>query len=412
MSKHTLLCAPRWTNIDSHRRVNPSGLCYLTYNKQQIRLSPFQNPNYQRENKKCYYSHAMSGFSTAIYRESVVAFGAPGFYNFRGAVVVYLNNDYENTLIFYAKKSEEDSYMGYSVGIGKFFSDKRIYIAAGAPRCQDTGCVGLKYLGLVLKLLHLTVHALRQPLMLNGEQFGEYYGASLVAIDINHDGYSDLIVGAPFYSPSMNEYGDCGRIFVYMSNGERLEHSQTISLLTNIGARFGSSITSVGDVNFDNFEDIAIGAPYEDGGQGAIYLYLGQPSGLSKHFVQKYLEDKVTPLEMSLSSNLSHLNKENEFCKHCAILLDQPSSSKQLDFLTGCGSDKLCVAHLEMNVTTDVSEVVEGLNKEIELSVLIKNEGENAYLTKLKIKVVPAINLVKLDVKCKSDHLNDDLEIN
>ena len=42
--------------------------------------------------------------------------------------------------------------------------------------------------------------------------------------------------------------------------------------------RFGFALTSLGDLNKDGFEDIAVGAPYEDG--GVVYVYLGSKNGL------------------------------------------------------------------------------------------------------------------------------------
>jgi len=54
---------------------------------------------------------------------------------------------------------------------------------------------------------------------IDGTQVGEYFGASLLAVDINNDSYTDLIVGAPFYSSLGRVPGDQGRVYVYISNG-------------------------------------------------------------------------------------------------------------------------------------------------------------------------------------------------
>lgn len=43
-------------------------------------------------------------------------------------------------------------------------------------------------------------------------------------------------------------------------------------------SRFGSSMTSLGDLNKDGYLDVAVGAPYE--GNGAIYIFLGSKDGL------------------------------------------------------------------------------------------------------------------------------------
>ncbi|XP_052259458.1 integrin alpha-V-like isoform X6 [Dreissena polymorpha] len=40
-------------------------------------------------------------------------------------------------------------------------------------------------------------------------------------------------------------------------------------------ARFGSAIASIGDIDRDNYTDFAVGAPYEEDGRGAVYIYMG-----------------------------------------------------------------------------------------------------------------------------------------
>lgn len=47
-------------------------------------------------------------------------------------------------------------------------------------------------------------------------QLGSYYGASVCAVDLNADGLSDLLVGAPMFSSVREE----GRVYVYINQGE------------------------------------------------------------------------------------------------------------------------------------------------------------------------------------------------
>ncbi len=44
---------------------------------------------------------------------------------------------------------------------------------------------------------------------------GSYFGSSLCAVDLNADGLSDLLVGAPMHS----EIRDEGQVSVYLSSG-------------------------------------------------------------------------------------------------------------------------------------------------------------------------------------------------
>lgn len=44
---------------------------------------------------------------------------------------------------------------------------------------------------------------------------GSYFGSSLCAVDLNADGLSDLLVGAPMFS----EVRDEGQVSVYISRG-------------------------------------------------------------------------------------------------------------------------------------------------------------------------------------------------
>lgn len=50
--------------------------------------------------------------------------------------------------------------------------------------------------------------------------------------------------------------------------------SELIVSVPSMG-RFGTSITSVADLNGDGLRDVAVGAPLEDDNRGAVYVYLG-----------------------------------------------------------------------------------------------------------------------------------------
>jgi hypothetical protein len=99
--------------------------------------------------------------------------------------------------------------------------------------------------------------------------------------DVNGDGYSDVIVGAPKYD---NGQTDEGAAFVFPGSAAGISLAAKVLQSNQVNAQMGTSVSSAGDVNKDGYSDILIGAPYHDGGQtdeGAVFVYLGSPAGIS-----------------------------------------------------------------------------------------------------------------------------------
>jgi hypothetical protein len=117
-----------------------------------------------------------------------------------------------------------------------------------------------------------------------GNQADAQFGQSVAcAGDVNGDGYSDVIVGAPMYD---NGQGDEGRVFVYAGQPVSPTVNPIWTAESNqAGAHFGFSVASAGDVNGDGYSDVTVGAPeYEsdagEAGEGAVFLWFGGESGL------------------------------------------------------------------------------------------------------------------------------------
>ncbi|WP_439585578.1 FG-GAP-like repeat-containing protein [Dyadobacter bucti] len=120
-------------------------------------------------------------------------------------------------------------------------------------------------------------------LILESNQPEAQFGTSVsTAGDVNKDGYSDIIAGAPMYDKGeANE----GAAFVYHGSAAGINANNPVILESNqADAKFGRAVDGVGDVNGDGYSDVAVGAPLYDKGQsneGAVFVYQGSALGIN-----------------------------------------------------------------------------------------------------------------------------------
>ena len=116
-------------------------------------------------------------------------------------------------------------------------------------------------------------------IILKGES-GTYFGTSTDFADINGDGFTDIITGAPSYSSSK------GRSYVIYGSAAPSSGAAFPGGADNYvtgsasNTAFGASI-GIGDTNGDLIQDLIIGAWKTNSSQGTAYLYNGSISGIT-----------------------------------------------------------------------------------------------------------------------------------
>jgi hypothetical protein len=115
-----------------------------------------------------------------------------------------------------------------------------------------------------------------------GNQGSAAFGRTLgTAGDVNGDGFSDVIIGAPFFDSGQN---DEGRVFIYHGSPTGIGVAPAWTIESNqANAQLGSAVASAGDVNGDGYSDVVVGAAEFTNGEtaeGRAFVYLGSPGGV------------------------------------------------------------------------------------------------------------------------------------
>jgi hypothetical protein len=172
-----------------------------------------------------------------------------------GALLVYL----ATAKGFYKKPSailRGDGNLGWSlVSLGDVNGDGREDFAAGAYSGNGeysslAGTVTIYYGG----------DKPQKAFVVEGEHAMDKFGFALAAGDLNDDGFTDLIVGAPLHSPSPSLYQQ-GAVYIYFGgSGPDYGPSYDVKIsASNVNRGIGFSL-AVGDISNDGVDDLLMGA--------------------------------------------------------------------------------------------------------------------------------------------------------
>lgn len=273
-----IIGAPNYTNGQSEE-----GAAFIFHGSA---TGPAATPNRILESNRAgiHFGTSVSGnakFNNDNYAD--IAVGAPHYsvtHSNQGAVFVYhgasggISTTIRNTLV----GAGATVHLGQTVKVlADINQDGYSELIASAPSDSN----GQTNEGRIF--LHLgTASGLSNTITWTGEGNSDsaYLGETITAADINHDGRTDLVVGAPRYTDTHNAQG---AVYVYYSNGVSFSSNPDIAFYgTSTWEYFGGGL-HCGDVNGDSFADIIIGSLYFSGSntdEGRVAIYYGTASGV------------------------------------------------------------------------------------------------------------------------------------
>uniref|UniRef100_A0A672N6S7 Uncharacterized protein n=1 Tax=Sinocyclocheilus grahami TaxID=75366 RepID=A0A672N6S7_SINGR len=243
---HILACAPlyQWSTYGFSER-EPVGTCFLKKGNDIVEYSPCRSSMY-------------------MITKNRVVIGGPGSFYWQGQLI---SDDITEVISRYNKE---------------FFTPYSNQLSTKSAGAQYDD----NYLGKPVCVFCFDVN------IFNGKNMESVYNFTgtqvsitkmftplIILLDI-----MDLLVGAPLFMDrgSDGKLREVGQVYVYLGKGG-FTFNNVIKLTgSEIYARYGSSVCSLGDLNMDGYNDVAIAAPY--GGQfhrGLVYIHNGRPTGLN-----------------------------------------------------------------------------------------------------------------------------------
>eukprot|EP00105_Crassostrea_gigas_P033434 XP_011456818.1 PREDICTED: integrin alpha-8 [Crassostrea gigas] len=299
------ICAPNWKNL---RFLSTSGYfqavgnCFHLNNRSDLNNAKVNAFRVKKDDLE-YYASPLIGFSIADSTVPVfdTFYGGPNIGKASTGGMISMNDGTlqgVEALPLVVEKSDaiKDTYLaasllGFSVATGKMSQPS--FFVLGAPGFSNKN-------GNIGAFSVFVFGALSQIKQIEGKQVGGGFGQTICLVDVNGDGIDEILVAAPnwFYDDiSRNQViHDVGKVYVYYGNIDSSkiidEPPQELKGSLVSFARFGTAIAGIGDINKDGFNDVAIGAPFENN-EGAVYIFNGKQTRMESMYSQKILGSQL-----------------------------------------------------------------------------------------------------------------------
>lgn len=194
-----------------------------------------------------------------------VIVGASGYSNFTGRAYIYFGGTVmDNTADVTMTGQAANDYFGFSVSsAGDVNGDGFADVIVGAyGYSTNTGRVYIFFGGSTMNNI--------SDVTMTGEVTNNNFGYSVSsADDLTGDGFADVIVGAYGYAMF------AGRAYVYFGGSSMNNVSDVTMTGEQVSDKFGSSVSSAGDLNGDGYADVIVGAYGYSTNTGRVYIYYG-----------------------------------------------------------------------------------------------------------------------------------------